>query len=192
SLFLEGVLMEKLYYEKFFEDDEFNVFDSIKLGIKYFVFAIIIVVLVAMICGFKVFFVGGWSMQPTFDYMSLIVVDTKVDKYDLKIGDIATFNTGIVNTHRIISINYDGKGNVVSYETKGDNPTLTNPDPPLYPQNIIGRVVTLFGKPLTIPNIGYTVYDIQNNTAIVAVCIIALYLFFYATPNPRRYVRYEP
>lgn len=182
--------MEDLYYEKCFQDDEFSLGRCVKSVLKYFAYAVVIAILLCMMFGVRAYFVGGWSMQPTIDYMSLIVVNQNVDKYNLKEGDIVTFKMGVVNTHRIIAVNRDENGNVISYNTKGDNPN-TNDDPELDPKNIIGTVVTIFGKPVTFPNLGYTVYDMQNHKLLIVLYIVALYVFFCVTPNPRRYVRYD-
>lgn len=182
--------MEKLYYEKAFMDDEVSVWSYVKQGFKFFIYAIIIIFLLCMTFGIRAYFVGGWSMQPTIDYMSLIIVNENVDKYNLKVGDIVTFKSGVINTHRIIGINYDENGKVVTYQTKGDNPNTTQ-DPDLDPSKIIGTVVTIFDKPLTIPNLGYTINDMQENKLLIVFYIIAMYLFFFVTPTPRKYVRYD-
>ena len=182
--------MENLIYEKCFKDDEVDVWAYVKQGIKFFIYGVIILFLGCMMFGIRAYFVGGWSMQPTIDYMSLIVVNENVDKYNLKVGDIVTFKSGVVNTHRIIGVKYDENGKVTAYETKGDNPNTTQ-DPDLDPSKIIGTVVTIFDKPLTIPDLGYTIYDMQENKVLIVVYIIAMYLFFFVAPNPRKYVRYD-
>ena len=184
--------MEDLVYEKNFREDNSsrNIINSV---IRYVLSVLIFIVVIFMLIGYHVYFVGGWSMQPVIDYMDLIIVNQGVDKYNLQEGDIVTFeiSDGFVNTHRIININYDSTNRVVSYTTKGDNPNITEQET-FTPDKIIGKVVTIFGKPLTIHSLGYVILDFQNNKLVSIIFVIVLYVFFFATPNPRKYVVYEP
>lgn len=184
--------MGNLVYKKSFIEDDFSIGNAIKTAFKYVLYAIVVAILVAMIFGVRFFFVGGWSMQPTINYMSLIAVNENVDKYNLKEGDIATFKMGeLVNTHRIIKVNKDGNGVVVSYETKGDNPNLTLEDPILYPQNVIGVVCEIFEKPVTIPELGNLVFDIKNNIVLIFLFLAGMFVFFALTPKERDYISYD-
>lgn len=184
--------MENLYYQKCFNDDEVSIWYLFKQVFKYLAYAVVILILVAMLCGINVYVVGGWSMQPTIDYMSLVVVNKNVDKNNLQVGDIVSFKMGqLVNTHRIVEIHYDDENsNVVQYyKTEGDNPNLDVEDPPLYPDKVIGTVVTVFGVPLAIPEVGNIILDIQENLVLSVLLLILVYLFFTRS-DPRKYVAY--
>ena len=66
------------------------------------------------------------SMEPTFSMSELIIVDILDDeeKQKLQIGDVITFfdtNINHLNTHRVIGVDYDGKGLITALRTKGDN-----------------------------------------------------------------------
>lgn len=64
------------------------------------------------------------------DLISIKLIDEAQAK-KLEVGDVITFNTRylesdkfVLNSHRIIEINTDSEGNVISYVTKGDNNEL--------------------------------------------------------------------
>ena len=74
--------------------------------------------------------VASDSMSPTFDEGDLLISDmlTDEEKKSLKTGEVITFYADLdgngsteLNSHRIVSVNYDDGGNVVSYVTKWDN-----------------------------------------------------------------------
>ena len=136
-------------------------------------------------------------MQPTIDYMDLIFVNQSVDKTSLKKGDIVTFEQGdgkkfIINTHRIISVNYDENNNLVSYTTKGDNPTIKEEDTQTFePDKIIGKVVTVAGKPIILPHLGYITNDIQQHKNLVIIYLAIICLFVFLAPSFKRDGEYE-
>lgn len=179
--------MEKLFYEKNFL--EYEPPSMGKLILKYSVILLCAILLIGAFLGYRFYFVAGWSMQPVIDYMDLIIINQNVDKYNLQVGDIITFDYGIINTHRIIDVKYED--GVITYTTKGDNPNITEQEHPT-PDKIIGKVVTISGNPIVIPKIGYYVDDLQNHKLLFVVYIVLMYMFFFVTPTPKKYVGYEP
>jgi signal peptidase len=74
--------------------------------------------------------VSSDSMSPTFEKGDLLISDmlTDEEKKSLQVGEVITFyadldgnGTTELNSHRIVSINYNDNGEVESYVTKGDN-----------------------------------------------------------------------
>ena len=181
--------MKQMVYKKYFKEEESLWQIAIRL-IKYFVCLIIVVLCVSSLFGIKAYFVSGWSMQPTIDYMDLIFVNQSVDKTSLKKGDIVTFNYGVINTHRIIKVNYDENNNVVSYTTKGDNPNITNEET-FEPSKIIGKVVTIFDAPIILPHLGYITNDIQQHKNLVIIYLAIICLFVFLAPSFKRDGEYE-
>lgn len=99
--------MEELFYEKYFFDNRQSFASVIGNIFKSIFFAILVIILVSMIFGLRAFLVNGWSMQPVLDYKSVVIVNTNIDKTDLKVGDILSFTfIGQLNTHRIIKVIY--------------------------------------------------------------------------------------
>ncbi len=90
------------------------------------------------------------SMSPTFGKGDLIIGEmlTDEEKRTLSVGDVVTFHADLdgdgvteLNSHRIVRINYSEEGNVKSYVTKGDNPTVsvTEDKKPVAPQYVVCR-----------------------------------------------------
>lgn len=91
------------------------------------------------------------SMTPTINKGDVFFINPL--SRDPEIGDIVVFNVGETWTvHRIVGIVEDG------YLTKGDNNIATDQQsrnvPPIKRSQIGGKVITINGKPITIPKLG--------------------------------------
>lgn len=142
-------------------DEKLNKSDikkGISIGIGIFFGAILIVFLTLLIAGFQFFYVLTDSMSPTVNRGEMVIVNTNVDKQNLKVGDIVSFNSGaVVVTHRIVEVCYD-ENNVVYYKQApdityrkmlGEDISQTAQDPQiLASDSIIGRVVTIGNNPI--------------------------------------------
>lgn len=83
--------------------------------------------------------VSGKSMRPLIEQGDTIHVE-KFDPRALSAGDIITFKKNEVYlTHRVLWVRKKGNGIIVI--TKGDNEI--NPDPPVSPNEIVGKVVNI-------------------------------------------------
>ncbi len=96
------------------------------------------------------------SMVPTFERGDMVLVQ-RIHVEPEK-GDIVMFNRGDLNlpvTHRVLGV----KGNLVY--TGGDS---SGPDPtPVRIDNIVGEVVTVFGKPVVLRGVGsYFILDAKE------------------------------
>lgn len=123
------------------------------LEVLFFVVMIGLCVLVFMagngkvpyIFGYRVLQVISDSMTPTIEDETCIVI-RKVDKEDIKVGDIITFVSeaadikGYLNTHRVHEIKQDEKTGETIYITKGDAYDLPDSKPVQYEQ-VAGRYV---------------------------------------------------
>ena len=97
-------------------------------------------------------------------------------------GDIITFWADLLgdgqqrlNTHRIVRINYDAQGNVVSYVTKGDN-TETNKVEDRNPVPWDKVICRYNGKKFSA--VGGFLSFLQTSTGFLVVIVIPLILFF--------------
>jgi signal peptidase len=103
----------------------------------------------------------------------LIVINRKVDKTNLKVGQIITFETFIngkraLNTHRIVSVT--GSANNVKYETQGDN--VNQPDLVLVsPSEVVG----VFQKKM--PGAGKFIDFLQSPTGFFVLIVLPALLF---------------
>ena len=98
------------------------------------------------------------SMQPTLNKNDLILLNPFARNYN--IGDIIVFHNGEKwICHRIFAKTQDG------FLTKGDNNIVTDQlegVPPVKPEKIAGKVVTINEKPLKIPGVGDKIEQISN------------------------------
>ena len=100
---------------------------------------------VPSICGYSFLRTLTGSMEPAIPVHSLVVVQ-QVDSNELQVGDVITIKVtadssldGALNTHRIAEVREDASGQRY-FKTKGDANAVEDLDP-VYPQNIVGRVV---------------------------------------------------
>jgi len=128
-----------------------NVNVSIKEVVTY-----LAIILIAIVLASHMNVVVSGSMEPVMYRGDIVVIE---NPGTIQVGDIVvytgTWPHGVPEQiiHRVIKIEKDSNGNTV-YEIKGDNnPT---PDPYLvHPDQIVSKVVTIYGHPLVIPKIGY-------------------------------------
>lgn len=104
------------------------------------------------------------SMEPIFYRGDVVIIEKtnflglqETNAQNLQVGDIIIYDApwhpeGPV-IHRIIEINQTADGDKY-YKTKGDNNPVADPSP-VYPNQVVAKVVTLGQNPLFIPKIGY-------------------------------------
>lgn len=132
---------------------------GIAIGFSAFFGLIFIVLVSLLIAGFQLYYVITDSMSPTIYRGEMVIVNTNIDTHKLEVGDIVTFQKGTTTvTHRIVEVLYDANGNVyymqapdIEYrqmmgEDMGTNIMSTKSS--LYPNEIVGEVVTIGGKPI--------------------------------------------
>ena len=126
---------------------------------------------------FNAYVIVSPSMVPTIKVEDAVIIK-RVDKDELKKGDIITFNStdyrysGVTVTHRIVGIEKTKSGQVL-YTTKGDNNNTPDSSRVSY-DNIFGKVV------LRIPKIGYIQYFLtQAYGWIIAVVVPCLAIIIY-------------
>ncbi len=130
------------------------------------------------------------SMEPTIDEGSLILSEklSDAEKRQLKEQDVISFhfnmdgsNVKSINTHRIIGINRNESGEVVSYITQGDNKeaNIGNVTEEVYPNDIVavwhdgdtnikgvGAIIGFLGKPtgfflvIVLPLVAFFLYEL--------------------------------
>lgn len=126
------------------------------------------------LAGYQMYIVQGGSMSPAFEPGSLAFL-RPADTRSLRTGDIITYGSAdsgkTLTTHRVVAVNSeDGR---LSFTTRGDA-NQVNDHLPVYPENIVGRVV------YTVPYAGYLMSFGQTKTGIIALVFIpgALVIFF--------------
>lgn len=94
------------------------------------------------------------SMEPSIYRGDLIQVDNNPS--NIEVGDIIVYNAiwfGEPVLHRVTAIN-KAKNGTIYFTAKGDNNQMQDPEP-VYQNQIISKVVTKNGQPVTIPKLGY-------------------------------------
>ena len=129
--------------------------------------------------------VSSDSMSPTFEEGDLIFSDmlTKEEKRALNVGDVITFHADLdgngsteLNSHRIVSINYDSTGAVDSYVTKGDNveTNFAADKSPVKWQTVIAK----WGEGDKIANVGGFISFLQTPKGFLITIVFPLIIFF--------------
>ncbi|CAB50387.1 signal peptidase I [Pyrococcus abyssi] len=108
------------------------------------------------------------SMTPTINRWDVFFINP-LSKGD--VGDIIVFNlSGKWTVHRVYAITESG------YITKGDNNVATdqqdNKNPPIPRNQVIGKVITLGGRPIKIPKLGK--YLQSKDSHYLAIGLVAL------------------
>lgn len=105
------------------------------------------------------------SMEPTIDRFDGYVL---VPAGDVESGDIVTFWSAAKDTHvthRVVGRSARG------FITKGDNNPSTDQatgDPYVHRDDIVGRVFTLNGEPLVVPNLGHGARFVRVHRLLIA------------------------
>lgn len=131
------------------------------------------------------------SMAPVFKKGDMIVAKklTNEQKETLKVGDVISYHgvdlnlngeiergeeENAINTHRIISIEYDEYGKVYTYTTQGDNHDVSmTADKPVQWQYVIAKYTGT-----RIPRLGAFLGFLQKPTGFLVVIVLPLVLFF--------------
>ena len=118
------------------------------------------------VAGYQMYIVQGGSMSPAFEAGSLAFLKP-VQSQNIAIGDIITYRSAgggdTLTTHRVMEVNRDGGS--LSFTTRGDA-NLVNDSLPVYPENIVGRIV------YAVPYAGYLMNFGQSKTGIMALVFI--------------------
>lgn len=126
------------------------------------------------ILGYKSYIIKTNSMEPTIS-INDVVITKKVEKEEIKIGDVITFlQDGEVITHRITQI--DDNGN---YTTKGDNNNIEDIFKITY-ENIEGKHI------LTIPYLGKIVQALDNKIVFLIITLIILIFMLITIQNQEK------
>ncbi|MBQ2835281.1 MAG: signal peptidase I [Clostridia bacterium] len=126
------------------------------------------------IFGYKSYIIKTNSMEPTIK-INDVVITKKVEKQDLKIGDVITFlKKGEVITHRITQIEDNSK-----YTTKGDNNNIEDTFKIDY-KDVEGKHV------LTIPYLGAIVRALDNKIVFLIITLIILIFMFITIINQEK------
>ena len=118
-----------------------------------------IIIIIGMVVAQHMNVVVSESMEPVLYKGDIILVDSNVD--NIQVGDIIVYYGTWTPTpenivHRVIKKETKENGTTV-YITKGDNNQTNHaPDPlEVQPDQIRFKVVSIEGKPLKIPKLGY-------------------------------------
>lgn len=129
------------------------------------------------------------SMSPTINEGDMVVGEKLTDEQKRQLvaqdkengieGDIITFKADLfgdgtqsLNTHRIIRVNRDADGNVISYVTKGDNNAAEDRNTVSWEKVICRYTGTRFKA------VGGVLSFLQTSTGFLIVIVIPLILFF--------------
>ena len=129
--------------------------------------------------------VSSDSMSPTFNEGDLLFGQMLSDeeKTSLKVGEVITFHADLdgngtqeLNSHRIVGINYDSNGNVVSYVTKGDNPekNMVEDKSPVLWQSVIYK----WNEGDRLPAVGGFLSFLQQPKGFLVAIVLPLIVFF--------------
>lgn len=128
---------------------------------------IYVIVWVPNVFGYKPLIVLSGSMEPTYKKQSIIYYK-KVEREDIKIGDIITFkgNKNELISHRIVDIEND------SFTTRGDANKVNDIDKVNY-NNIYGKNINL-----NIAYVGYYINFVNTHTYLVVIACVILIIDF--------------
>lgn len=144
-----------------------SILGGIGIALGSIMGVVLLGLLILVISGFQFYYVLTSSMTPTIYAGETVLVNTNIDKENLQVGDIVTFNKGGLNvTHRIIEVTQDAngakiyvQGSDIAYREKVLGEEFENiPDQTLdgiiSPGDVVGRVVTISEKPVKLLIIG--------------------------------------
>ncbi len=129
---------------------------------------------VASVAGFTPMIVQSESMEPTFNKGDLIII-RKCDPSKLKVGDIITFHTIIMNeyalnTHRIAKI--EEVAGLRSYTTMGDNNDGLADTHIIGDSDIVGQYV---GR---VPGLGKVMSFLSGSVGFLLIIVLPMLAFF--------------
>lgn len=150
--------------------------NKININYNFLVITVICTMIVIAASFYKGFVILTGSMTPNIKEDSVIIVkDIEFDS--IKKGDIITFRTSEIITHRVVDILQDNDGKVY-LQTKGDA-NNRNDDFKIYENDMIGKVV------FVIPYIGKVIRYIKSLqfifTFLLVLILLDIYKFFLTT-----------
>lgn len=138
-----------------------SLFQGLSITIGAFV---VIAFLIPLLAGIKPYIVLSGSMEPEIKTGSVAYVDTHVDVYEIKVGDVIGFEFGKIQaTHRVVEINEDN-----TFTTKGDANQNNDLAPVRFDQY---KGKTIF----SVPYLGRIISKVKTKTGkFVAALVIGL------------------
>ncbi|MBI3968307.1 MAG: signal peptidase I [Chloroflexi bacterium] len=129
--------------------------------------ALILLAVAPSLLGNRTLVVTGGSMEPTIPLGATVIVDPRVDRQSLRVGDVITFveRSQTLVTHRIIGVVRDDLG--LGFKTQGDANRVADLDL-VRPANVVGRVR------FHVPFAGYVLHYATSWQSLVAVAILGL------------------
>jgi signal peptidase len=115
----------------------------------------IVIILIGIVVAQHMNVVVSGSMEPVMYRGDIVIVDQNPSS--VQVGDIVVYKATWVNEdviHRVKEIYKTSNGSTYLI-TKGDNNPVADPYPVQYPDQVVSKVVSINGKPLIIPKIGY-------------------------------------
>lgn len=116
----------------------------------------IIIIIIGVVVAQHMNVVVSGSMEPVLYRGDIVIIDTNPNYDNIQVGDIIVYKATWFNQpviHRVIKKGLDQNGKPALI-TKGDNNPAADPYP-VYPHQIISKVVSINGSPMVIPKIGY-------------------------------------
>lgn len=137
--------------------------------------------------GYVINSVQSNSMSGTFEKGAIVIGKLLTEDTVIETGDIISFRekgangTPFINTHRVVDI--DTSGSTTKYQTRGDNPKITEPDPELktidditavyvFHVPVVGSVIDFLKKPigfiicLVLPMLAFIAYEVYKLISI--------------------------
>lgn len=120
------------------------------------------------------------SMKPEIE-IGDIVITTRVNQEDIKIGDIISFTKGnMMVTHRVTEINE--KNGVITYKTKGDSNNVEDLGAITY-DNIVGKYK------YKIPKVGHIILFVQRHLIVVIAIFVFSIVFMLTKPQKKMQIK---
>lgn len=158
------------------ENKNKSISSYIWLVVRIILYIVLALIILAFIVGIRPYSVITGSMYPSIKINDIILVDTSVKKDSLEVGDIVTFRVtdNMIITHRIIEVTTDGEGNLV-YIQQGDS-TADSSATQIKPSQVIGKVLTINGKPVKFDGLGSFIKFLQKNIILVVLLIVGIFV----------------
>jgi len=114
----------------------------------------LVIILVGIVVAQHMDVVVSGSMEPVMYRGDIVIVDQNPSS--VQVGDIVIYKATWVPEdviHRVKEIYKTSNGTYLI--TKGDNNSVPDPVPVLYPDQVISKVVSINGQSIIIPKVGY-------------------------------------